>query len=99
MAICIERHLAKLAAENMRKAVVPGQSLIEICVIHLDQIEYAAVLTDNALEQQLGFLSHRLAEVIVKILEQTHVRNERVQIAQMQPLPGKISHQRPRSHI
>src|SRR5262249_31612410 len=99
MAVWVERDLAELAAEDVWNAIVPREPLVEIRVVGLDQIEHALVLANDARQQQLSLLPHRLAQVVVKILEQAHVGNERIQIAEMQPLPAEIGDERPRSLI
>ena len=58
-------HAAEPRANHVRDPVVAGQSLVHERVVRREQIDDAAVLPDDGVEQQLGFASHRLEEVVV----------------------------------
>ena len=58
------------AAVHVGNAVVLGQALVEEGVVGAQQIEHAAVLAHDALEEQLGLLPEGLAQIVVEIREQ-----------------------------
>ena len=88
------RHAPEARAVDPADAVVPRQPLVDERVVGIQQIERAAVLAHDAREQQLGFAAQRLADVVVEVGEQQHVRRDLVQVAQLQPLTGERVHQR-----
>ena len=45
-------------------------------------------------KKHLRLLAHRLADVVVEVREQQHVRRDLVQVAELQPLAGERRHQR-----
>ena len=51
-----------MAAFHVRDAVVPRKTLVEERVVGTQQIERAAILTDEALEEQFGLAPERLAQ-------------------------------------
>ena len=48
-------------------AVVPGQALVQERVVGVEQIDDAAILAHDALEEQLRLLLERLAQVVVEV--------------------------------
>ena len=54
-------HAAELVAGDVRNAVVPGEALVDEGVVGGQQVEDAAVLAHDAVEEQLGLAPHRLA--------------------------------------
>ena len=52
----VERDAAEAAAVDVRDAVVLGEALVQERVVRLQQVEHAAVLAQDALEEQLRFL-------------------------------------------
>ena len=55
-----QRHAAEVAAVDVRDAVVPRQPLVDERVVGVQQVEDAAVLAHDALEEQLGLRAERL---------------------------------------
>ena len=55
-----ERYASEPTTFHMRDAVVPCEPLVEKSVIRLKEVYDAAVLTKNALEKKLRFLTKRL---------------------------------------
>ena len=62
-----ERDAPELAAVDVRDAVVLGQPLVDERVVGRQQVDDAAILADDAVEQQLDFAAHRLAQRIVEV--------------------------------
>ena len=62
-----ERDAPELAAVNIRDAVVLGQPLVDERVVRRQQVDDAAVLADDAVEQQLDFAPHGVAQRIVEV--------------------------------
>ena len=65
---------AEAAAVDVRNAVVLREPLVEERVVGLQQVEHAAVLAQDALEEQLRLLPERLPQVVVEVREQPQVR-------------------------
>ena len=64
-----ERHAAEAAAVDVRDSVVPGEPLVDKRVVGIQQIDHAAVLVDDALDEQLGFFAESLPQIVVEIGE------------------------------
>jgi hypothetical protein len=80
-------------------AVVLGQPLVEERVIRAQKVEHAAILAQDAVDEELCLAAKRLPEVFVEIREQAHVGSHRVEIPQMQPLRREVVHQRARAAV
>ena len=65
----------------------------------VDQLQHAAVLAHDALEQHLRFLSERAPQVVVEIGEQPKIRGHGLQVTEIQPLVGEVGRQRFRTWI
>ncbi len=72
------------------------QPFVHERVVGVEQVDHASVFADDAFEQHLSFAAERLPQVLVEILRgRLHVR----EIAQVEPLAGKIVRQRLRLRI
>ncbi len=80
-------------------AVVLRQALVDKRVIRVDQIGDRPVFMDNAADEQLHFLRHRAAQIVVEIGELGGHRNLRLQGAQSEPLAGQVVDERFRFRI
>ena len=69
------------------------EALVQERVVRPKQVEHAAILTNHAVDKELRLLPERLTQVVVEIREETHVRRDRVEVAQMQPLRREVGHQ------
>ena len=99
MAVPIECDATKPAAVNMRYLVVFRQTLIQKCVIGLDQVEDTSIFPDNAFKQHFRFRTHCLTEVVIKIGIPSHVGRHGIQIDQVEPLRREIVDQRLRAIV
>src|SRR5439155_1559281 len=81
------RHPPELAAVDVRNAVVPGQPFVDERVVGCQQIHHVAVFAHDAVEQELHFAPHRLAQRIVEVGIDQRQRAGALQAAQVQPLP------------
>ena len=97
--VAVELDAAEPAAVDVRDAVVLGQALVDERVVRAQQIEHAAVLAHHAVDEHLRLLPEGLAEVVVEVREDAHVRRDRVEVAQVQPLPGEVGHQVARARV
>ena len=70
-----------------------GQRLVQERVVGRQEIQDAAVLTEDAVQEQLGFTHEGGAHALVEIAEQVHVRLLGFDVAQEQPLGGEVGHQ------
>ena len=71
-----------------------GKPLVHERVVCRQQIENAAILADDALEEQLDFTLERVAQVVVEVGEQVHDRLGGLQRANTQPLSREIGDER-----
>ncbi len=81
---------AELAAVDARDAVMAREPFVDESVVGGQQIEDVAILANHAFEKQFGFAGERLTQVVVEIREVVRVRQERLQVANLQPLPGEV---------
>ena len=63
----------EVAAVDVRNAVVLREPLVDERVVRAQQIEHAAVLVHDALEEQLRFAAERLPQVVVEVREQPRI--------------------------
>src|SRR5688572_5944359 len=88
-------HLTEPRAVDTWDAVVPGQAFVDERVVGAQQLHRAAVLSQDVAEEQLRLAAERLADVVVEVGEHQQVgRDLRLEIAQLQPLPDEVTHQR-----
>ena len=72
-----ERHAPEPAAVDVRDPVVPGEPFVDERVIRGQQIQDAAILVDDAVEQELDLAAKRLPQVVVEIRIDTGIRLRR----------------------
>ena len=70
-----------------------GQTFIEVGVVGFEQVQHTPVFPQDAFEKQFRFPSQGPAQIIVEIGKQSEIGHDGFQIAQVQPLLGKIVHQ------
>ena len=95
----VESNPAEVTAVNVRNAVVLGQSLIQISVVGLQEIDDTAVFAHHFVEQELCLLPERLTQIVVKVREKTKVRSDRIQVSQVKPLIRKVGRQASRPRV
>ena len=85
-----QRDAAKLPPGHIRDAVVPRQALVDERVVRRQQVHHAAILADDAREEQLRFLLERAlqrkVEVRKEVVRGRHVRH----VADVEPLVEKV---------
>src|SRR5439155_6658782 len=99
LAVRSERHAPEAAAIDKRNPVVLRQALVEKSVVRLEQVKRAAVLAQNAIHEEFRLLAERLTKVIIKVRIQAHIRADRLQIAQPEPLSGEVTREIVRARI
>src|SRR6185503_11055306 len=67
MALFVNANPAKPSAVHVGNPIVFCETLIEIGMVRLDQIENAAILAKHARKEQLCLLPERLPQIVVKI--------------------------------
>ena len=92
-AVFVQRDTPEAAAIHVRDAVMPGEPFVDERVIRPQQVEDAPILAQDAFEEQFRFLPKGLPKIVVEIRKQTHIRRDRREIAQVQPLRGEVAHQ------
>ena len=70
------------------------EPFIQKRVIRGEQVHHAAVLFDDAAEQQFGLAAVALAKLVVPVRVEDAIRRSGRQIAQIQQLIAEILHQR-----
>ena len=88
-----QRHATEMAAGDLRDAVMLGQRFVQERIVRRQELQDAAVLPQDAVQEQLGFTHERGAHTLVEIAEQVHVRFLGFDVAQEQPLGGEVGHQ------
>ena len=75
------------------------QPLVDERVVGVQQVEHAAILAHDAVEEQLGLALEGLPQVVVEVGEDEQIGIPVAQLAQEQPLSGEVGDQRLRSRI
>ena len=89
-----QRHAAELRAVDARQAVVLGQPLVHEGVVGGHQVEHVAIFAHDAAEEELGLAAEGVAQIVVEVGELVGVGRDVLQVADVQPLPGEVLHQR-----
>src|SRR6267378_547757 len=98
-AIAIAGYAAETVTKHIRNLVMPREAFIDECVVGIQQIQNAPVLPEHAGEEQFGFLLHGLTQIFIEIRKFRGVGQNRLEIAQVKPLTGKVLHQSVRARI
>ncbi len=85
-----EGHAPEPAAVDVRDPVMPGEPFVDERVIRGQQIQDAAILVDDAVEQELDLAAKRDPQVVVEIRIDAGIRLDGVQGSQVQPLTREI---------
>src|SRR5687768_10761118 len=93
MTLLVHGDSPKLTAVHVRDPIMFSEPLVEKRIVGLNQIKHTAILTQNAVEEKLCLLPHRLSKVVVKVRKQTHIRNDGFQVAKIKPLTCKVLNQ------
>src|SRR5690606_17771875 len=80
-------------------AVVGSESFVDKRVIRVQQIEDAAVFTNQTVEEQLHLASERVAEIVIKVRKHVRDGNVAVKRPQAEPLSGEVGGKRGGSRI
>ena len=76
-----------------------GQPLVQERVIGVQQVDHAAILADDALEEQLRLPLEGLAQVVVEVEQHFRTRLMHGHIADEQPLAGEVLDERLRARV
>ena len=88
-----QRHAAELRPIDLWNAVVLGEAFVDERVVGRQQIEQAAILADDARDEQFGLLHERRSQRFVERKDH-RIWRRGLDVAQMQPLPGEIRDER-----
>ena len=86
-----QRDAPEAAPADVGDPVVPREPLVDEREVGVDQIQDAAILADDGLEQQFRLAPEGVAEVAVELLR---CRRHVVELPQLQPLSGQIVDER-----
>ena len=89
-----QRHAAEVIAVDVGDAVVARQPFVDERVVGGQQFEQAAILPHDAADEQLRFAAERAPQIVVELGKAPAIRLELRDVAQMQPLAGKVVHER-----
>ena len=92
-------HAPEPAAVDVRDPVVAGEPFVDERVVRGQQIQDAAVLVDDAVEQELDLAAKRVPQVVVEIRIDAGIRLHGVQRSQVQPLTREVLDQLRRLRI
>ena len=90
----LEAHTLKLLAGHALDAVVRREPLVDEGVIRREELEQAPVLAQHVFKKQLRLALHRCPQLRVERRKQLLVRLHDVEVAELEPLPGEVLHQR-----
>ena len=76
-----------------------GQALVQERIIRIQQLEQAAVLPQNGLKEQLRLPLEGAAQALVELGKFVGIGQDLREIANVQPLPREVAHQRFRARI
>ena len=68
-------------------------------VIRVEEFQHAAIFLHDGLEEQLRLALHRGAQRFIEVRERLLVRRDQFHVAQLEPLPGEVVHERMRPRI
>ncbi len=86
-----QRDAAEQAAFHIRNSIMPGQTLVQECVIGVEQIDNAAIFTNDAFEEHLHFALQGETQISVEV---RRFRVRTVQLAQSHPFGCEIVDER-----
>ena len=84
-------HPAELRTGDAGHAVKSRQAFIQKGVIGVQEIEHAAVMADDVLDEQLGFAAHGMPQAFIEFGKALAIRPHHVDVAELQPLARRNS--------
>ena len=75
------------------------QALVEERIASVDEVEDAAIVADDGLDEELGLAPHRQPEVVLELRELVAVAREGFERAELQPLAAEVLGERTRLRI
>src|SRR5205807_10130719 len=90
---------AEAVTKHIRNLVMPRQPFIDECVVGIEKIQNAPILPEHAGEEEFRFLLHGLTQIFIEIRKFRGVGQNRLEVAQIKPLTGKVLHQSVRARI
>ena len=87
-------YATKAIADYVRNPVVLRQALVDERVVRGEQIEDAAVLADDAVEEELRLPPHGHRQVVVPIGEEKHVGMRVLQVLEVKPVGREARRER-----
>ena len=94
-----QRHAAELRPVNVGDAVVLREPFVDERVIGREQVQDAAVLVNDAAEEQLDLAPESFAQRAVEVRKQVHDGLAGLHAANVQPLPREVFDERLRALV
>ena len=94
-----QQRASELRAGDVGQPVMPREPLVHEGVVGGDEVKDAAILADDAVEEELGFADERFGERAVPVRVEQPVGPDLVDVLQPQPLRRKSRRQRLRSRV
>ena len=88
------RHASELIARHALKTIMTRQALVDERVVGSIEIEDAAILAHEAVEEQFRLAAHRGGEVVVEIRIEVRIGMNLLDVLQSQPLRGESRSER-----
>ena len=82
--------LPELRSRDVRHAIVARETLVQERVAAVDEIEDAAILPDDRLEEELRLAAHRQPQVVFELRELVAIPRQRFERAELQPLAAEV---------
>src|SRR5439155_22493990 len=98
-AVVRQRYTPEVAAIHIRNTVILRKPFVQECVIGVQKIDHTPILFYDAFQKQLGLLTESLPHIVIEIRELSAIRTRIRQVAEIQPLPPEIGHQRLRASV
>jgi len=86
---CREIDAPELGSLDARDAVVASEPLVQVGVPPVEELQDAAVLTDEGLQEQLGLPAHREAQVVLEGREALAVGSDGLEGPELEPLAAE----------
>ena len=95
----LHAHATEVTAVHVRNPVVAREPLVHEGVVGIQQVEDAAVLAHDALEEELRLGAEAVSKLVVEVREVARIRDVALQVPQHQPLAREVVDERARPRI
>src|SRR5262249_20620444 len=90
-AVRFQGNAPKVAAVDIRNAVMLREAIVDKCVIGIEKIHDSAIFPDDAINEHLGFTLEGLPQIFIEVLSR---RLNLCEFAKAEPLAREVGRQR-----